>query len=62
MNTISRRNFIRRSSLTVAAGLTLGCFPSIASSFAIKQSKITAGTIPLDKKLDPTWDNSEKNQ
>lgn len=55
MNTISRRNFIRRSSLTIVAGLTLGHFPSIASSSAIKQSKITAGTIPLDKKLDPTW-------
>lgn len=54
MNTISRRNFIRKSSLTIAAGLTLGCFPSIASTSAIKQAKI-AGGIPLDKKLDPAW-------
>lgn len=55
MSTISRRNFLHRSSLAVAAGLTLGNFTSIASTSSAKQSKMTKGGIPLDKKLDPIW-------
>ncbi|MDL2255360.1 twin-arginine translocation signal domain-containing protein [Parabacteroides sp. OttesenSCG-928-K15] len=53
MKTISRRNFLRKSSLAVAAGLTLGHLPAIASTAAVKQA--SAGNIPLNKQLDPAW-------
>lgn len=53
MKNISRRNFIRRSGLGVAAGVMLGHFPAIASTSAVQQSRSVG--IPLDKKIDPLW-------
>ncbi|MDR1675545.1 MAG: hypothetical protein LBR86_03630, partial [Tannerella sp.] len=56
MKPISRRNFIRKSGMSVASGLIVSRIPAIAGTAAYSSpgQQATDG-VPLDKKLDPVW-------
>ncbi|MDR1130130.1 MAG: hypothetical protein LBK96_04035, partial [Prevotellaceae bacterium] len=54
-NSISRRNFIRTSGITLASGLLASRIPAIAGPAYSPSDKWATEGIPLDKKLDPAW-------
>ncbi|MDR1371538.1 MAG: hypothetical protein LBJ17_00225 [Dysgonamonadaceae bacterium] len=52
---ISRRNFIRKSGITLAAGLFAGRMSAIGCAKHFSSSGWATEGIPVDKNLDPEW-------
>ncbi|MDR0714016.1 MAG: hypothetical protein LBF89_07155 [Bacteroidales bacterium] len=59
MNYISRRNFIRKSGVTLTSGLIAGQIPAMEKSLPVLSSQAATGGVPLDKNLDPAWMKSQ---
>jgi uncharacterized protein (DUF608 family) len=55
MSHISRRNFIRKSGITLASGLLASRIPAMAKTAYPPSVQQATDGIPVDKNLDPAW-------
>jgi uncharacterized protein (DUF608 family) len=55
MDYISRRNFIRKSGITLASGLLASQIPAMAKTANLAPVQQATDGIPINKNLDPAW-------
>ncbi|MDR2776186.1 MAG: hypothetical protein LBC19_15915, partial [Tannerella sp.] len=55
MKSISRREFIRNSGVTLASGLLASRIPAMANTAYPPSVRQATDGIPVDKNLDPAW-------